>query len=105
MGDTVRKRQHLVRKSFIAIVKQMDPLDARVLKVIFENAEAQAECNSIAASIGANTNDVVVSFERLKRRILVPEKLRVAGEQRRQSVNRGHDSVGRNIDGTIYPNF
>ncbi len=63
-------RRDAVRQSFIQAVKQMDPVDALVLKAIRDNGGATWHSNGrdvIATVLKCSADEVLVSFEHLAR--------------------------------------
>ena len=59
-------RRDAMRQSFIQAVKQMDPMDALVLKAIRDNGNATWNTNGrdvIASKLKCSTDEVLVSFE------------------------------------------
>jgi hypothetical protein len=60
-------RRDAMRQSFIAVVKQMDPIDVLVLKAIFEHGVPwqQAANVAIASQLKCPTDEVTVSIEHL----------------------------------------
>jgi hypothetical protein len=61
-------RRDTVRQAFIQTVKQMDPMDVLVLKVIHENGGAQWSPNGrqfIEAHLKCSGDEVIVSFQHL----------------------------------------
>ena len=62
------KRRDAMRQSFIQTVKEMDPMDAAVLKVIHENGGGKWVPNgrdAIATRLGCSHDEVIVSFQHL----------------------------------------
>jgi hypothetical protein len=54
-----------MRQSFIQVVKQMDPMDALVLKAIPRDFQAAINREAIASKLNCSTDDVQVSFDHL----------------------------------------
>ena len=62
------KRPNAMRQSFIQTVKQMDPMDALVFKVIRDNGNGPwipSGRDVIAGKLGCSIDEVVVSFQHL----------------------------------------
>jgi hypothetical protein len=62
------KRRDAMRQAFIYTVKEMDPLDAAVLKVIRDNGGAQwspTGRDAIATRLACSRDEVIVSFQHL----------------------------------------
>lgn len=58
-------RRDAMRQSFIQVVKQMDPMDALVLKAIPHDIQTAINREAIASKLNSSTDDVQVSFEHL----------------------------------------
>jgi hypothetical protein len=63
-------RRDAMRQSFIQVVKQMDPIDALVLKAVREAGGTSWEPNRrawVASKLKCSTDEVIVSFAHLNR--------------------------------------
>jgi Abortive infection alpha len=61
-------RRDVMRQSFVQVVKQMDPIDAVVLKAIRDNGNATWNINGrdvIAHKLGYSADEILVSFGHL----------------------------------------
>jgi Abortive infection alpha len=58
-------RRDAMRQSFIQVVKQMDPMDALVLKAIPRDFQTAIYHEAIASKLNCSTDDVQVSFDHL----------------------------------------
>jgi len=66
-------RSRLVRLSIIAIVKQMDPMDALILKAVYENATGMWSPNGrdfLSKKFNVSEEEVLVSFDNLSKLIV-----------------------------------
>jgi hypothetical protein len=61
-------RRDAMRQSFIQVVKQLDPMDALVLKVIREDSgrdRPPSDRDMVASKLNCSRDEVLVSFEHL----------------------------------------
>jgi hypothetical protein len=75
-------RRDAMRQSFIAVVKQMDPMDVLVLKEIHEIGRAPWEPNrrgGVTMKLECSTDEVIVSFAHLNRLDCISEDVGGSG--------------------------